>query len=735
MLLGMATVRIIEPSPKERYFHQVRISECIKLKSGLYALPDHNAFGTAMKNIYVIVRSYPYYITCSCQEADCWHTEYLCRHLSMWANEYDDTSDETNMWIVSPNLFGIYDKYDGSIGLVNKSKNGGKITCFVCNDTKCRHVKIYRANTVTELQEDNFSCLSSNKIPYPMVQEEKYKYLTQYPQHLVPKYSRSNTCKHNRRFNDDCPIENRWVASDKSYIYDARHNTHCIVYYRPTRGDECECRQFYDGRDDLILNLNNTKLFSYAWLLDILHYTQETRFPLHAAFRAVNRSREEYGLELLKEYMYNHLRNAYNCYLRLLDLDFKFLYKCSRCTGDDRTIVVDGVMMGCRQDRMPVRNTSCESNTIAPIAETTDQRPFIKNKHTRTDLSKYAGLSRGRYMEPEEMEEGEFRRLSESLSDRRYLKRVVDAAGSKCPSWLQKLAGELSRGSPTFGVIQLLGKETKEAYKVLKNTISGDIVNFDPHREILEMSCPLLVDFIFSGINTKLILDLLMELLNHMDESLQGLVIPEDHYYDTPKLYDENLEVFPNNPQTRGRAQYKADKKRNTQRTCTKDTKKHKKLSSGICTMICPHGICIGFQLMDVPESPRTSFDLLVRRFGDNMPRLILYDNACHLQQYAMKREPKRFKNTRFMIDRMHSKNHKCTEGYSMRTYSKDLSIEALNSQVCEQTNSHLRRIATQLAYMQPRNAIFHVKIFLAIRNMDKLKSRNLYVDEDLYEY
>lgn len=110
-----------------------------------------------------------------------------------------------------------------------------------------------------------------------------------------------------------------------------------------------------------------------------------------------------------------------------------------------------------------------------------------------------------------------------------------------------------------------------------------------------------------------------------------------------------------------------------------------------------------------------------MRRFP-NIPPLIIYDNACSLHLYALKREPKRFMNVRFMVDRMHRKNHVCTEGYSMDNYVKDPDIKNFNSQACEQANSQLRRLRTQLAYMTPENAKFHVKLFLAMRNKDKMK-------------
>ena len=123
---------------------------------------------------------------------------------------------------------------------------------------------------------------------------------------------------------------------------------------------------------------------------------------------------------------------------------------------------------------------------------------------------------------------------------------------------------------------------------------------------------------------------------------------------------------------------------------------------------------------MDSVESPRTSFDILVRRF-EKMPELIIYDNCCHLHLYALKREPVRFQKSRFMVDRMHYKNHiACSEGYSMDTY-KDIKIEDVNSQVNEQMNSQLRNLSTQAAYMTPQNPIFHVAIFFALKNRDKL--------------
>lgn len=39
-------------------------------------------------------------------------------------------------------------------------------------------------------------------------------------------------------------------------------------------------------------------------------------------------------------------------------------------------------------------------------------------------------------------------------------------------------------------------------------------------------------------------------------------------------------------------------------------------------------------------------------------PKLVVYDNACNLQRYALNRAPRFFKDTAFRSDRLHMFNH-----------------------------------------------------------------------------
>ena len=121
-------------------------------------------------------------------------------------------------------------------------------------------------------------------------------------------------------------------------------------------------------------------------------------------------------------------------------------------------------------------------------------------------------------------------------------------------------------------------------------------------------------------------------------------------------------------------------------------------------------------------ESPRIAFEIFVQRFR-RIPQMLIYDNACKLHIYALKREPSRFQNTRFLVDRLHfPRGHVgCSLGYSMDTYQTNEDIRGVNSQVNEQANSNLRRLSTSFSYKSPENVIHHTKVFLALRNYDKI--------------
>ena len=128
--------------------------------------------------------------------------------------------------------------------------------------------------------------------------------------------------------------------------------------------------------------------------------------------------------------------------------------------------------------------------------------------------------------------------------------------------------------------------------------------------------------------------------------------------------------------------------------------------------------MCYGFEILQQCESPRHPFQIFKTRFL-KPPRAIIYDNACSLHQYCLNREPVFFMNTCFNVDRFHWKGHVgCSAGYNLDEYIT-MSIKSINSQVNEQANAGMQRIKGQLAYMNHSNFLFHLSLFLAMKNLD----------------
>ena len=303
-------------------------------------------------------------------------------------------------------------------------------------------------------------------------------------------------------------------------------------------------------------------------MFDILHNTQETRYPLQAAFRSANRTREIVGQMKLKKYMGEKLRFAYNSFIRLLDIDFQSLFKCKHCGDNPHTMIMDGIVMGCPKDKMPIMPVLPPLGNLPLIRECNlSDRVYITDNNTRKLLSAYACLSIRKYIIPPQiMICSLYETLCNSLSAIPSLQQVVKEAGNPCPIlhiWLQKLVGELSRASPTCGFIQLTDF-TSNAYLILKEIAQGDFTNLNNHMDVLYAACPLLIDFITTtAINQDYISDLISSLLDNMSAPFTKSSLPRTSYYGDILEYHNLLEYFPNNPQIKARANYDADKKKN----------------------------------------------------------------------------------------------------------------------------------------------------------------------------
>jgi hypothetical protein len=75
--------------------------------------------------------------------------------------------------------------------------------------------------------------------------------------------------------------------------------------------------------------------------------------------------------------------------------------------------------------------------------------------------------------------------------------------------------------------------------------------------------------------------------------------------------------------------------------------------SRGVFVFCCPHRVIYGFHVMLRGESPRDPFAVLYTRLRrEDLPKVVVYDNACALRNYCMRRAPPHFADVRFVVDR-----------------------------------------------------------------------------------
>ncbi|KAF8368611.1 hypothetical protein PRIPAC_86440, partial [Pristionchus pacificus] len=197
----------------------------------------------------------------------------------------------------------------------------------------------------------------------------------------------------------------------------------------------------------------------------------------------------------------------------------------------------------------------------------------------------------------------------------------------------------------------------------------------------------LLMNLIFCNSIIPLLLQIVITVLRfviHQSDILLTVPPYNERYYGPP--VETHLEYFPHWPLQRGLTSYTKDKAREIQLECSeKIIGAHRKLSPGLLLITCTHRRPYGFRIMKTPESAQDIFQVLLTRLGDKPPSTVIYDNSCMLATYTLAREPSRFANVKFLIDKFHHYNPV---------------LSSYNTQACEQTNSLLRHLGNSLPFM-----------------------------------
>jgi len=723
----------------------------LKLSGRYYSLQHHNAFVLAdcgdkglLNDSYCLVQKKKLWITdaavtfsvllCSCPASKQQKLRLLSLPTKMRKQEFDEmvTVERSEYCIHSHSIAFIFDSpdygdnvendevavdiisldpllvsvFDGGVyGLVSH-KRTKKLHCLIC-ENQCHHVAQiqdwYSSNNVhLDLEEhfteeSIFTSVSYKSIPYPLPKylrllhdrHEMGKY--EFPLHLIPSVDESLTCVHGNTYKVNDPVSSNWISRKNVTIYKEAvtiEDVHRTVYYRPTSG-KCKCRQEYDGQEDLLFNLDGKHMFYYGFLLQYLHLLLEGRNPLMAFYRSSCKS--FYIQSESKPVQVKLLRQAWNAFARLLDIDWKESFKCHMCGLAPQTIICDGTSIGFRKDLAStvLPGTATDEKTVVKGSEHAD-RVLLKSLKSRELLLKYSGYSKQRQCLSSNsgLTLAEFSQLQnlcrkEGCNELSELISHLSAGQNPkvSPAEYKEFFSELSRCSPVCGTFQIAGN--LQALEAIEKVCTGQNIKHPSklsYLKAIQEHAPLLADVLLncSYPLPKQFLDFLKLLILYVSAPFGK----EDPVFCEGGT-ESKLSYFPNHPQVRGVRKYASDSKIMCQQSdsCRKYASYHPTLMPGIFTLYCPHGTCYGFEVMRSHESPRIPFQIFLTRFLEP-PKLIVYDNACKLHLYSLNREPDHFKFTKFLIDRFHWKGHVgCSSGYNLNKYPT-FDMSAINSQV-----------------------------------------------------
>ena len=661
--------------------------------------------------------------------------------------EGNDMIDQLNL---DPLLVAVYKADNKDYGIIEKARVTArkKYKCLTCSSDifSCSHVEAYErwvldegvdeCDPVNDLLQGNgesvgegeFECVTHAKYPYPhtATMAERYSMIenrfADLPSCLVPEQPDS-TCMHGNRFDDRNPVEQGWVQHIDASIYTKYRKLSATVYYRPTNNCECDCRYFYQGTQDLLLNLDNETLIYMPYIIEYLHDCVEGKMPVAAHIRSVKRTAYNLLGSDCDTVPYKIFSRAFNAAIRLLDIDYKSLFYCKECdeTGDGPdTVIIDGKMMGSRKDLMP--NFDRGVNEIKNLTEVPEipvkERVYLYDKKARDALTKYTGFHKSKLGKLKDLTDQEFTDIVATIhSCQPTLGTLISNLGKCCPEKARTFLGQLGIGSPSCAILPIAGsdKTIHLINRVVLEKINLTEPGYSALYDHIAEEAPLIKDFLVYCIQNNVHID---RFINEIIKSILQPFTNRPQTMYTEITEHQNLECFPAYPPVRGRANYASDKKRRKDKesTCRKEIKQHKALTPGLFVATCIHKVTLGFVIMDDFESPKTAFDMIMSRFK-KAPKLIVYDNSCQLCTYCLRREPVHFRNTHFAVDRWHfATNHVgCTKGFDLRLYAK---YQKINSSMREQENRFLSRISSQIVYMKLGNAMWLIKLFHALRNI-----------------
>lgn len=150
---------------------------------------------------------------------------------------------------------------------------------------------------------------------------------------------------------------------------------------------------------------------------------------------------------------------------------------------------------------------------------------------------------------------------------------------------------------------------------------------------------------------------------------------------------------------------------------CRHDFDESNVFTPGLVNFLCPHGILIGFEMLEHAESPACVAEILARRLP-RLPQVIYFDTACQASRNATRRMPWLLRASMVMwfLDRFHQPKHVCSDMFNPDEYPEISSLH--KTSVAESRHALNKPLQNQVSYMTQDRFVSHMRLYGALNNL-----------------
>ena len=527
----------------------------------------------------------------------------------------------------------------------------------------------------------------------------------------------------------------------------------------------CGQNNKYDGKEDRIFCYSKNLLFAHHLLNEFtLRYTSNANsyqafcYSIRSNYEMSRCAKCYKSLKRCEDHIkFVDVKTFESAWFSFRDLqDWQFKFQCPFCGPHPKEIIVDGLSLSVEADRcqnvVPPTTTDPLLSEHVHVPGDLNLR-YLPNRKLAHLLCRFAGPNRRRHKDKAKpLSAPEMDTMKELLANEEYhplreLLRLIEWYDSQIKSnndpannhEIRQLCARLLRILSSDEPLQQFLRFPdliKKLFLSFHQNASTTLWNDPVVRNIVTTYCPFIARLLhFFGKYPQYVPHAVKNAIIHaadkaslmqqtnetrraMPTQVNADQIQEGNYTSTGSFYGC--------PKIRVRPIYSRDHSIHDKQTtsCHKNFDKSQKMSGGCMFLWCKHRICLGFHIIPTAEGRNDVFSAILTHWP-KAPEVIVYDYACQLQEYCLAREPTYFRNTVFLVDRLHVKNHtKCSECFDMGEYHQSGSNKYFNfnDSAAESGNSLLARIRVSCSYMGVARFMRFASVFSEVQNRRRVE-------------